>query len=536
MFGAGVTAAVLLLAPFGAVGASDRFIGAPAAFASFIVLAGALVGGPRVGLGLALVSGALFDALVITDRWLVAGSTSILVLVVWGLMGTAAGMLGDRYRIQIARSLEEATEARAAMQRIVEATPAFHIGGSPTAVADAVCRAAIETFECDVAALFEVQDDHLRLLARAPEAAVTAPVEAQLGRFPELSEQVIDGLQPSFVEDLTRHEGPSIIRDLAGARDQIAALRVPVVLDGRPTAVLALSWGRPQPRASAEQFALVQRFVEHAAVALAQARRAEAQREVEALQRRFQTSLMPVLDIDDPHMVLASHYQPGEQRLLLGGDFIDVVHHGDGKLSAVLGDVTGHGPDAAAFGSTLRVAWRVQALGRAPLADNLSSLNALAIDESERAEVQSPGMSMLATLCAVEVDLPEGVLRVADAGHPPPLWLTGGQVQPLEGSTNIMLGVDPHGTWPSRSIEIGSDPWALLLYSDGLIEARRAPGVPERLGVDGLMRQVLSQWRRGPLDETALENIAAEPQEAQGRPFDDDATLLLIRSRPNTSG
>lgn len=50
------------------------------------------------------------------------------------------------------------------------------------------------------------------------------------------------------------------------------------------------------------------------------------------------------------------------------------------------------------------------------------------------------------------------------------------------------------------------------------------------------MRRAHSHWERGSLDETALESIAAESQGAQGRPFDDDATMLLIQSRLKATG
>ena len=64
-----------------------------------------------------------------------------------------------------------------------------------------------------------------------------------------------------------------------------------------------------------------------------------------------------------PTCVLTAHYRPGRRRALLGGDFYDAVQTADGTVHAVIGDVSGHGPDAAALGVCLRIAWRTLVIG-----------------------------------------------------------------------------------------------------------------------------------------------------------------------------
>ena len=71
---------------------------------------------------------------------------------------------------------------------------------------------------------------------------------------------------------------------------------------------------------------------------------------------------MPAPLVTDEALQLTAHYRPGRQRALLGGDFYDAVQVADGTVHAVIGDVSGHGPDAAALGVCLRIAWRTLVL------------------------------------------------------------------------------------------------------------------------------------------------------------------------------
>ncbi|MGH3547048.1 MAG: response regulator [Pseudonocardiaceae bacterium] len=71
---------------------------------------------------------------------------------------------------------------------------------------------------------------------------------------------------------------------------------------------------------------------------------------------RLSCGLLPAPLIIDPSVGHAAQYQPGGGRMLLGGDFYDVVQTTDGAVWAVIGDVCGHGPDEAALGVCLRIA------------------------------------------------------------------------------------------------------------------------------------------------------------------------------------
>jgi PAS domain S-box-containing protein len=81
-----------------------------------------------------------------------------------------------------------------------------------------------------------------------------------------------------------------------------------------------------------------------------------AEAEVAALSARLQAGLLPTPAIGDPRLAIHTRYRAGEDRLLLGGDFFDAVERPDGTLTVLIGDVSGHGADAAALGATLRAA------------------------------------------------------------------------------------------------------------------------------------------------------------------------------------
>ncbi len=532
VFLTGVLLALLVLVPFHWVDRQAQFTGVPAAITSLLVVGCAIVGGPRVGAGMAVAGGAVFDTFVVTERWLATGLTTGAVLIVWVVVGIAAGMLGDRYRGQVARALHQAHSARDALDGVLEATPAFHLHGSSPAVARAICDAAQKTFACDLVALFAIEGERLRLLARSPYLATTGE-RLVMEPSAELQKELGDDPLPLFVSDIRTAHSPRLPRAITGDADQVAAIRAPVLLDDVPVALLAISWAHAMPAPERGELGVVQRFVEHAAVALGQAQRREAQRDVAALYRRFQASLVPAVDVSVPGISIASLYRPGERRMLLGGDFVDTVLRPDGHLAAVIGDITGHGPDAAALGSSLRAAWRALMLRGAPLGESMRTLNSLTLDESDRAEAGELGLSLLATVCVVEIDAAAGEARFAVAGHPPPLMLGAG-VAPLRHEPGPMMGLDPADAWPVTRIGLAAH-WGVLLYTDGIVEARVAPGSTARLGVDGLAARMAGLWEREALTKDDLGALVDDVQAAQDGPLPDDVALLLLTAEAGTA-
>jgi serine phosphatase RsbU (regulator of sigma subunit) len=124
----------------------------------------------------------------------------------------------------------------------------------------------------------------------------------------------------------------------------------------------------------------------------------------------------------------------------------------------------------------------------------------------------------------VAFDGSAGEASVRMCGHPPPLLISGATVRPVTGTPAMMLGVllGPPAT-PSH-LPLPGD-WAILLYTDGLIEGRVGDG---RLGVAGLVRLVSAHRRTGaPLAELPGW-LFAQAEERNGDPLPDDVAMLLL--------
>ena len=94
---------------------------------------------------------------------------------------------------------------------------------------------------------------------------------------------------------------------------------------------------------------------------------------------------MPILH--DRAIGVGTGYRPGRERTLLGGDFYDAVEMPDGSVHLVIGDVAGHGPDEAALGVCLRVAWRTLTLAGAAPEAVLPTLQRVLVHERVAEEI-----------------------------------------------------------------------------------------------------------------------------------------------------
>jgi serine phosphatase RsbU (regulator of sigma subunit) len=297
---------------------------------------------------------------------------------------------------------------------------------------------------------------------------------------------------------------------------------VPIVLGGEVTLVLALGWASVVPEPRAEALVTAQRFADQAAFALEQAHRREAQDEAERLYKRLETGLLPTLLVRDASLQIATRYEPGEDRLLLGGDFYDAVELPDGALGVLIGDVSGHGPDAAALGANLRAAWRALVLAGIDAPDLARGLQEVL--ERERSSAET-----FVTCCLLFVDADRRACRVLLAGHPEPILAADGHgARSLAGRPGPPLGMLPGATWTCTEHAL-PETWAILLYTDGLTDVRLDAAEPARLGADGLLEQVRAvDGTPEDLLGGGLDRLLQRVRTAGSDRFADDVAILLV--------
>lgn len=236
---------------------------------------------------------------------------------------------------------------------------------------------------------------------------------------------------------------------------------------------------------------------------------------------RLERGLLPHPLLEGSDLRFAARYRPGRSRALLGGDFYDTVRTPDGTVHAMIGDVCGHGPDEAALGVELRIAWRALTLAGLCGDDLLATLQ-------EVLEVERPCEEIFATLCTVDI-APDGRRAgLCLAGHPAPLISRPGspaRLLPYENS-GPALGLLPRARWPRRQVELGGT-WSLMLYTDGLIEGRIGQG-KERLGQDGMVEMINRHLADGLSGEGLLEASVTEARRLNGGELTDDVAVVLL--------
>ncbi|MEU5991597.1 SpoIIE family protein phosphatase [Spirillospora sp. NPDC047418] len=244
---------------------------------------------------------------------------------------------------------------------------------------------------------------------------------------------------------------------------------------------------------------------------------------------RLERGLLPVPLIDDPSLRHHTRYRPGRRRALLGGDFYDTVQTEGGAVHLMIGDVCGHGPDEAALGVQLRMAWRTLVLAGHTGEQLLGTLDTVLGHERRSEEI-------FTTLCMITIAPSRRTARMHLAGHPAPLLFRGvpggdGEVAALpEYAHGPALGLLPGAEWPTTEIDLGES-WSLMLYTDGLIEGKVGRG-SDRLGTDGLVGLARAARGRGATGRALIDDLVTQVERLNGDALADDLAVLLLSRRP----
>jgi serine phosphatase RsbU (regulator of sigma subunit) len=246
---------------------------------------------------------------------------------------------------------------------------------------------------------------------------------------------------------------------------------------------------------------------------------------------RLERGLLPSPMLADPEVTVAARYRPGGGQSLLGGDFYDVVEAADGWVHALVGDVCGRGPDEAALGVCLRVAWRTLVLAGRPMDETLTAVERVLV-----AERQQDRMFTTAVVLSIAPDRASGRLYLA--GHPPPVLITPAGPAEVAAPACLPLGIAESEHWPATEVQLGSD-WSALMFTDGLIEGRIGDGA-ERLGTEGLLENItelLAEAAASPAgqdtsrkrrDDRLLDQLVGRVRDLNGGELDDDLAMLAV--------
>jgi sigma-B regulation protein RsbU (phosphoserine phosphatase) len=235
----------------------------------------------------------------------------------------------------------------------------------------------------------------------------------------------------------------------------------------------------------------------------------EVQQEL-ATARRIQSAILPETAPSLPKLRIATRYQPMTS---VAGDFYDFLTSGETGLTILVADVSGHGVPAALVASMLKVCFAAQNERAQDPAAILAGLN--------RMLRGSLGGQYVTAACAA-IDTAAGVIRYAGAGHPPALLLEKKNGRVVELAENgLFLGPFPQASYSNLTVPVANGD-ALLLYTDGIVEARLANG--EEFGRERL--RTLLEGADGNAPAVFIDSLF---RQIAGREQQDDLTAVMVR-------
>lgn len=229
---------------------------------------------------------------------------------------------------------------------------------------------------------------------------------------------------------------------------------IPLVARRRAIGVLTMAWAEAGKHYSEDDRHLAEDLASRAAFAIDNAR---LYRERDHIARSLQERLLPKSLPEVPGLDVAARYVPAGDVLQAGGDFYDLFEMEDGSWKAVIGDVCGKGPEAAALMGFVRFTTRAVSRQDTKPSEALVKLNKALREEL----YEGSGEFCTAAVVRIRQHQDGARLTIAVAGHPLPLIVrSNGQVQEV-GAPGTLLGV-------FDEIEV-SDVVADLHYGDSLV-------------------------------------------------------------------
>ena len=301
------------------------------------------------------------------------------------------------------------------------------------------------------------------------------------------------------------------------AIEPAAVIIAPMIGANRTIGAITLVSSESLRRLTEADLGVAERLARRAGTAVERARLyTERSRIAHILER----SLLPESLPEIPGAEIQSRYAPAGELNEVGGDFYDVFDYDEDSSMLVIGDVCGKGPRAAGVTALARHTLRAAAIGGQSLAGMISTLH--------QALLRQPPGADLCTVCLIMLvrERRGARLKIALAGHPPPLLIRrSGDVEQVGRSGTVLGVVDPISIEETEIVLLPEE--TLLLYTDGVIEAGRPSNL---LGEQGLL-ELCAAAPALPL-ATFLEHIEREALTRAEGQLRDDIALLALRMEP----
>ena len=230
----------------------------------------------------------------------------------------------------------------------------------------------------------------------------------------------------------------------------------------------------------------------------------------------LQMKLLPASAVVWPDAVVASRVMPAES---VGGDFYNLFPLADRRVGVMIGDVSGHGYQAALIMALMMSASAIHAQTTADPGETLHALLTSVRDELSTTEM------FISAFYAV-VDRVQGELHYANTGHPH-AFIVGpdGRCERLPAKDPPLGMADEHPSTSQRRWVAGDD--LLVLFTDGMSDARNREG--QRLGEERILETIAAHRNEPPGDilDRVLDLVASHSGDTPRR---DDQTLVLLRS------
>ena len=365
-------------------------------------------------------------------------------------------------------ALDAEREATRRLRALYDISSTFSESLSLDQTLEAVTRTIVETLHVDAAVL--------RMPDPRGDALVPVALNVREERLRESMRAILSLPQPlTPVAPRAFRSGHAVVLDGRTAKALGAAHEplVPFLERGSSAAVIPLATQAeilgtltlvsldPDRPIGAEVLDVATSIAGQAALALDNARLYQQQTQfAEAMQRSLLPRSSPQARGLDVGAVYAS-----SARMDVGGDVYDFLELGYGRLAVVLGDVTGHGIDAAADMAMAKFVFRSLAREHSEPGDFLRAANEVVLEEIAEGK--------FITMLFVTADGKSGDLACASAGHPPPriVRADGGAPEPLR-VRGLALGIAEEQEYPAETVRLEPGDTAVL-FTDGLLEARR---------------------------------------------------------------